>query len=249
MRARHRHLNPKAAGAILALDSRYGFSVANGANISTWDDRSDTNDATDAGQTARQPTWQSGALNGQPAVRFDGGSVTPTNADELRVTLATAITANSLSCFSLSKKTLGGASSNFSRVFSLSNNDAADFNNTNSLVLDQTQGNTADPQVFRNSATVTKISADYDEWVLHSFTLDGTAVNARKAGGTAATGTTSATALNSNRINIGGVRAFATDSYFSGDMALITVVTSVVSAALRRRLEHAAAYSFKLVCA
>lgn len=248
MRARHRHFNPKAAGAVLALDSRYGFSVANGANIATWDDRSDTNDATDVGQTNRQPTYQTNQLNGQPVIRFDGNA-TAANADELRVVLATSITSNSLSCFSISLKTNAGRSSTqFSRIFSLSLNDAQDFNNTNSILFDQTEANGADLQIYRNSSQVTNIAANYGEYYLHSFTLNGTAVSSRKFGETATTGSTSATALNSNRVNIGGVRAFTPDSYLSGDIALITIITAVVSDALRKRLEHAAAFSFKQTC-
>lgn len=70
MRARHRHFNATTAGASLVLDARY-LNASNNDSISTWTSRSGSNDASQA-TAANQPTYVTGQSGGQPALRFDG---------------------------------------------------------------------------------------------------------------------------------------------------------------------------------
>lgn len=72
MRARHRHFNCAAAGATMCLDSRYGFSQADASAVSTWDDRTSTNNDGTQATSASRPTYETNELNGNPVVRFDG---------------------------------------------------------------------------------------------------------------------------------------------------------------------------------
>jgi hypothetical protein len=243
MRARHRHFNPRDAEALVALDSRYGFTLSDGDPVSTWEDR--TNNNNDATQTSTaRPTYETRELGGQPVITFDGSN------DQMSVaTLSTAITSNALTLLTVSNKFAAGTSANeFSRVISLSNGAAQDFNNTNSLLIDQTQGNTGDLQVFRNSASVTINAGDYAATYIYSTVLDGTAVTSRSNSTGTQTGATSATPLNANRLTIGGVPFASNDSRMNGNIPMVTIIRAVVTNALRKRLEHAAAFSFKIAC-
>ena len=248
MRARQRHFNPKDAGAFLALDSRYGFSLSDGATISTWDDRSDTNNAIQ-NTSARQPTYETNELNGQPVVRFNA-SATAANCDEMVVSLATSVTSNALSWFTISKKTNAALpTTTYSRILALNNGVNNDFGTTSGMVmLAQTEPTTADLEIYRNSTSITLLAANYNTYYIFSATLNVTNVNSKRDGANSTNGTTSATALNSSKINLGGINYFTTDSFLSGDIALAIVIRSAVSDSLRKRLEHASAYSFKIAC-
>ena len=70
MRARQRHFNAKAAGADLVLDARFLTASDNDA-IQTWTSRTGINDATQATLAAR-PTYKVNTSGGQPTLRFDG---------------------------------------------------------------------------------------------------------------------------------------------------------------------------------
>jgi hypothetical protein len=70
MRARHRHFNPKTAGATLVLDARF-LTASNDDAIGTWTSRTGINDATQA-TAASKPTYKVNMSGGQPALYFDG---------------------------------------------------------------------------------------------------------------------------------------------------------------------------------
>lgn len=74
MRARQRHFNPRDLGASLVLDARF-ISQGNGTAISSWPDRS--GNAYNAVQATggKQPTFETAGVSGQGAVKFDGGDV------------------------------------------------------------------------------------------------------------------------------------------------------------------------------
>ena len=68
MRARQRHLNPKAAGASVVFDSRYITGLSDGDNVSSWNDRSgNANNATTA---SNYPTYETDGQGGNSVVRF-----------------------------------------------------------------------------------------------------------------------------------------------------------------------------------
>lgn len=231
----------------MALDTRFGFTVANGSAIGTWEDRTNNNNDAKQSTTTKQPTYNTNQLNGNPVITFDGTD------DSLRTdTLSSSITSNALTCLSISNKTAQGSTTTapFSRVFGLTNGNNFDFNNTDSIMSFIGSGNTflaGDYYVYRNSATATVRAGVYNETYLHSFTLDGSSVKSRLNNTAQTTGTTSATAMNSNRLALAYMEG-AADSFLNGNLAVITILKSVVSDALWKRLEHASAYSFKLTC-
>jgi hypothetical protein len=73
MRARHRHFNPKAAGADLVLDARY-INQSDNTAVSTWADRS--GNAYNASQAtgASQPTFRTARQGGNGGLDFDGSN-------------------------------------------------------------------------------------------------------------------------------------------------------------------------------
>lgn len=71
MRARQRHLNARDAGALLVLDSRFITGLSDTDPVSTWPDRSrNANNATST--STNRPTYKVNELNGNPILSFDG---------------------------------------------------------------------------------------------------------------------------------------------------------------------------------
>lgn len=71
MRARQRHFNAKDVGASGVYDARFIAGLANNAAVSTWNSRTGTNTATQANATF-QPIYKTDQFNGNPVVQFDG---------------------------------------------------------------------------------------------------------------------------------------------------------------------------------
>jgi hypothetical protein len=241
MRARQRHLNPKAAGAYTALDSRFEFSVATGTAISSWVSRTGSNNASQA-TGSNQPLYTTNAINGQPAILFDGSN------DFMAI--STSITANAVSVISVGQKTsLGGALNTASRLTVMWNTadnatNPGDYGNTKAWVV--FYYNSGAWRSYRNLAEILNITKGYVPSVFGAV-LDGSSVTGTIDGETA-TGTTSATALNSNEIRIGASSQSGGNGYLNGYVGYLVYFLSVLTAPMRRRLERGAGYSFKIAC-
>ena len=247
MHRRARHLNPKDAGALVALDSRFGFTVANGSAIGTWEDRTNNNNDAKQATTTKQPTYNTNQLNGNPVITFDGTD------DSLRTdALSSSITSNALTCLSMSNKTAQGSTTTavLSRVFGLTNGNNFDASSTDGLTLLIGSGGgfvAGNYYLYRNNSSVTARTGNYNQTYLHSFTLNGSSVTSRLNNTAQVTGTTSATAMNSNLLALAYAEG-GSNAFLNGNLSVITIIPSVVSGALLKRLEHASAYSFKLTC-
>lgn len=71
MRARHRHFNPRDAGANLVYDSRRVYGLSDNDPVSTWPDISRNGYDGTASSTGR-PLYRVGNQGGNPSIRFDG---------------------------------------------------------------------------------------------------------------------------------------------------------------------------------
>lgn len=71
MRSRQRHLNPSAAGATAVFDSRYIFNLSGGQSVATWTSRTGSNNISQS-NSIRQPTFETNQINGNPSVFWDG---------------------------------------------------------------------------------------------------------------------------------------------------------------------------------
>jgi hypothetical protein len=74
MGRRVRHFNPGHAGATLALDSRFITGLSNTDPVTTWEDRSSSNNDATQGTANDRPLFQTAYQGGCPALQFDGAT-------------------------------------------------------------------------------------------------------------------------------------------------------------------------------
>jgi hypothetical protein len=74
MRARQRHFNARGFGANLVLDARF-IDQSDNTAVTSWIDRSGNSNNADQSTVANQPTFQTNEINGNPVVQFDGASI------------------------------------------------------------------------------------------------------------------------------------------------------------------------------
>jgi len=250
MRMRNRHLNPENYGAGLVLDARY-INQSDDTAVSTWLDKSGNSRDATQGSATNQPTFQSQEVGGCGVVRFDGSD------DFLEITTGMDLLKNvaGATCISVRKLNATGADrcifiatvsgSTNSRFFIGQGGSGG--NNYITLVrrLD------ADSSSFANDSTP-KTNTNF---VIQSGSVNyagggAGAIIAFQNGSSATSASLSSTGntsnTNSTAIRIG--RNAANIQAFNGDISLVAVFGSLLSGAVRKRLEHAAAYSFKISC-
>jgi hypothetical protein len=236
MRARHRHFNPAHAGASVALDGRYGFSLSDGAEVATWEDRSaNNNDATQA-TSASRPIYKTGIRGGQPVVRFSQGRhISGTNT----------ITNNVLTAVCIFK--INTASLAYARVLTTSKNAAADTSSATIPIpiLRNNGGNNVSSWRFTTDRANIS-TATVDTWHHFCSTFDGTnCVNRLNE-------STSATAASTGNFDINqyrmGTAYSGGSSNLDGDIGSLSIFNAALSGSLRKRVQFANAFSFKLSC-
>jgi hypothetical protein len=240
MRARHRHFNPAHAGASVALDGRYGFSLSDGTEVATWEDRSaNNNDATQA-TSALRPVYKTGIQGGQPVVRF-----LPVGVTGKQMSGANIITNNLLTAICMFK--INAASNAYARVLTTSKDGLTDSNSALRPIpiLRNNGGNNV--SAWRNSVDRANIStATVDTWHHFCNTFDGTnCVNRLNESTSATVASTGNFDINQYRMGI----AFAGgSSNLDGDIGSLSIFNAALSGSLRKRVQFANAFSFKLSC-
>ena len=223
MRARHRHFNPKAAGAIAAYDARF-ISASDGDAISTWTSLTGANDATQA-TSANRPSYETNEINGAPAVLFNGS----VKQLEISITIPTDLTVVSVTRRGATARSTGvfGTNSAGTKRFSAylwTNNEVYTNYNvqkafgappilTGNFILSETKVGTTSNQVYQNGSS----------WRA------------------ALTGTTSSSSFT----RLGYSEFGVSPNHLLARTCLLDIAASD---ALRKRLEHAAAFSFKISC-
>jgi hypothetical protein len=231
MHRRARHLNPASAGATLALDSRFISGLNDGDAVTTWLDRTPNgNNATQA-TAARKPTYKTSVLGGSPIVRFDGG-------DSLGISNLVSPT-GLFTIILFVKKSTSGAETNLISTPGGNNLDEISFYTTSANLLAASTWGTIITQSFSNVTTP------------HIFTLNYTGSTNFNIG---TDGVLFAKTMNVNnprtarRINIGYLEFSGGVTYLNGDYGIANVFPTALESSLRRRLEHAAAFAFKIPC-
>lgn len=240
MRARQRHLNPKAAGALAALDARFVTGLNNGDAVSTWTNRTGSNDFTQT-STAR-PTFTTTSINGNPAITFDGvndlmGSPSITFLADFCVVAVARL--NRAPNYTPPRIDMIGGK--------------RDYNTTTprtqfAMYLTNTFGTTTNTfvqtEAYSSSSTLT------------SSIVNGASVSPT---GAVTSGTPAIVSCNFSGVNLGSAAAMQVGQcgltggnpesgyYAKIDLGYFTYVSGS-SASLRRRFENAAAYSFKIAC-
>lgn len=222
MRARHRHFNPRFAGAGLVLDSRY-INQSNNTAVSSWEDRSGNSRNANQSNTASQPTFQTNQSGGNGVVRFDGSN------DQLSLTsnLASVDTAIYTAFENGAPPTIyyiiGGSNVGYLTSFPTATEGVGVYDGSLARTATFSSGN------IRNVFGVVTTSRS------NIF------VNSREATYNATT-TPAAITIST----IGNRSDFPLN--FKGDICNVSLFTSSLSNSLRRKLEHAAAFSFKIAC-
>ena len=237
MRARHRHLNAKAAGASVVLDSRYITGLSDGSNVSSWSDRSgNSNNATTA---SNYPTYETNEQAGNPVVRFVSSSST-------RLSCSSAAFTGSGSRFLMAayKSTSTGTYIN-----TAAGQGAANTTGTWFTMAARTQFATGDPYIGGFGAdTQNNKSTPDNAWKVGTGAYNGTTLFTRK---NAVEIDSVARTLNTNNsvFRVGHDDGAGTlQEFWGGDIAYIAAGASTYSVPLLRRLEHAMGLSYKIAC-
>ena len=219
MRARQRHFNPTAAGAVAAYDARFITGLSDGTNMAEWPSRTRTNNATQS-TVANQPNYETNEINGNPVVNF-----TPANFEQFIVNITIP---NSFTIIKVFRRKnsgihnigLGGGrydpwwySDNVTYTSAFGSfNTHGTANASTGVFIDSWQKNqTVSSQVWRNGVSVGASQTPQ--------------------------------ASNSAFITIGRIYT----DYNNGAIGLITMIEQS-NAPIRKRLERGAAFSFKIPC-
>lgn len=189
--------------------------------VSQWNDISGNN--RNALALAFQPSTGLTTQNGLNVLNFNN-----------QVMIAPAsITSNSFTYFFVGSKTNAGtASHTYSRWMSLWNSGGTDYDNLNSIISSYTTttqgGWTPSTWAYRNNSTIIAKSHTYGLANLSVLRLSGSTVTQIHNGGSA-TGSTSATSLNVDRLSIGGAASGVADSFLNGWVGEIVVYNTALS--------------------
>lgn len=246
MRARHRHFSSKDCGSVLSLDSRF-INAANESTVSSWTDRSAGGRTAITPSGRNSPTLSAGGINGADTVLFTAASnqnLTTDNSNLFRnVAGATclivykAVTNSAQTCVFCDFT----SSSGFTRfgLFLNPSQISAARNNTTGSATSVTGGTPS------TNANIACIVANFTNNPLQSF-LNGASLGSQNF---AATGNTP----NDNSANptlLGGFRD-SSNTYvqtYNGHIGQVSAFQAAIAQPLLKRLEHAAAYSFKIAC-
>jgi len=234
MRARQRHLNPTAVGATAVFDARFGLTMADGAAVDTWSNRTGTNNATQSTSTLRPIYRATGGNANQPAVQFDG-------VDD-RLIHAISITVAPNLIMAIAKRTGGGNptalasftppnTANFSAIYTrwvTTDNWGFSPGSSGQSVLNQYKICSAVP------ANTNTASSSTTMWT-------------NGANETTVTGSRYAGDAQDRRV-LGAQEQVPSGGLLVGSISQVIAIPANVSAALRRRLEKAAGFSFKIAC-
>ena len=239
MRARHRHFNPRHAGADLVLDARY-INQADDTAVSNWADRSANAHTIEQDSAANQPKFRTNAMNGNPVVRFDGNDFL--NGGDICDLLDRGIT---MLCVAKFTSGATGAFCGKSRFASGSGRYSLfRQNNVMFSLFADTAGN--QNATIADTSTAARINVmAINAGSTNTLFLDG-AQQAQDATLAAASSydTTDEFFVGAYQSSTGTTPA---QLFLNGDIAQV-VVNFTHNTPLRKRLEHAAAFSFKISC-
>jgi hypothetical protein len=249
MRRRHRHLNARHLGAKLVLDARY-IDQSDNTAVSTWSDRSGNGyDATQASGSL-QPTFQTAEFGGNGVVRFDGSN------DVLNANGAAGVMRNvggGTLCAAIKYASVDDSVTRGALFFS--RGDSSGSTRAYEGLLGSggyaAGGRRLDANSFQTAGTSTYtqnrilIQTAVFDWAnsdLFVF-LDGTQAGSNTSFQT--NGNTSDSDSLAVRV---GLSDPAFNQYLNGDIGQAVAFNTALTASQRKRVEHAAAFSFKISC-
>jgi hypothetical protein len=243
MRARHRHLKPSSLAATIAYDSRY-INESDGTTIQTWGDRSGNSRDLSQSDSTKRPTFKTGIQGGCGVMRFDGSN------DSMSTSSYTVT--NVVSGLCVMKNTQTSANCIFERSTNFNNNNHAYMSFVeNGTTLSFSHKTTGSPVYVAANFTTRSTNfcivtyryggadASYEVYSNGSLLNKAYIANPNTLNGHA-TGTLNAATFVGARNNA--------QFFYNGDMGALMTIPEDVSAALRKRINHHAAFSFKIAC-
>jgi len=249
MGRRIRHLNPGSAGAVLALDSRFISGLNDGDAVTTWDDRSNSNNDATQSTSVSRPTYETNEQGGNPCIRFDGVN------DFLSYGTSVFGYTGDATVMAVIKAT--GAANEYGSVIS----EFSSYVTGTSIACQMTvfPNNAVEPctDVYgpggvRYNSTLTNSTWQIVAWSWSNWSTHKTNGNTRLAvGGLETSGATYGINPGTFSPAIRSIGRFDTnntnDNHLAADIGLICKLPEC-SQPMRKRLYHAAAYSFKIAC-
>lgn len=240
MRARHRHFNPSTVDAYAAFDARYGFSQADNTDVNTWQDRT-TNNKNATGTSTSRPKYRTAVMGGNPVVRFDGSN------DYLKVNNMTATTVTLIAVLSSTLNTNQQVCIQWGTSATPTNNQFHLWVTSSKYSCFYRDSNNVDRGISaaeNKTSSPTIVSTLFDS--VQRIWENG------KSGQTANTSGTlkqSASQIGIGvKLNTTGSTTSGETNWFNGDMGALTIIPKSLTNPIRKRLEHATAYSFKIAC-
>ena len=241
MRARHRHFNAKAAGASNVYDARFISGLSDNDAVGTWTNRTGSDNATQA-TAANKPIYKTNQLNGNPVVQFDGSN------DNLEFGQQSGSQAWAL-C--MVKRT---STNTYQGIYGLDRTTGSQpllgvSNHSDTNYGPVCFGNSSGSSAGVDSKWAKGSSLRQNEWrALYLVWLGGGSIGASYYNGW--DDGVSFALSDSNAIGTitssGVSRIGDTSNSFGGQIAIIVSGLTTSTNPLRKRISHAAAYSFKL---
>lgn len=240
MRRRHRHLTLGNGGASLCWDSR-PLTDSDGASLTSWVDRVTS---LTADQASNAPTVRRAIQGGQPVVRFGASTsrlaTANTNVARNKAAMTVIAVAAATNVSATVDQLVGQAASSSTGSARCALFIRSVRSEAGGRRLDANSYQSAQGGVMTNSTF--GILAGLFDWANAALTAYLNGIGSSRAGGFQTAGNSSDTAF---PVEIGGYNI--TGGRLNGDVGLLAFVETS-SAVLRRRFEHAAAYSFKIAC-
>lgn len=234
MRARHRHLNARAAGAKLVLDSRRITGLSDGDAVGQWDDVSGSGWNVTQSDSTKRPLYKTAIQGGQPVLRGDGAG------DRLiSSSVSTTQPFVEIVVFKRNSSDTNGAVI----CDSLNNTQCSNF----------TGAGADSPNNFSIAAgsTAFAYTAKDAEWKIVAVQYSG----ATSYGSTNGVKSTASSSIGNNGLNglsifdvRGNPNPLVSNYSMDGDIAQVILISSSLADPLRKRLEHSSALAFKLAC-
>lgn len=245
MHRRARHLNARHAGAGLVLDARRLTGLNDGDAVSTWNDVSGNGRDATQSTSGKKPTYNTNSVGGSSSLSFDGGDGLATSA------FNSSPAHVSISVFSLSAGSgfvweQGTGYLNNGDTWLLANNIYNIYARGSGEFPTQTSGKNVSGQSLSWAAA--------GVWNVVRSSCEGTVADhvAFKNGSqmnlvTGSANQNPGTSTYSLTLNV-GARNNASSAFITGKISYIARLFTNPSNSLRKRLEHSAAFSFKIQC-
>lgn len=242
MHRRARHFKPKSVGASLGFDSRFIFGLSNGSSISTWSDLSgNANDATQA-TSGNQPTYQTEISGGSPGVKFNGSTTSLACGSFVSVTEFSLITAINIVTANSTPRSIfyQGNYSVYTPLYNWIGLSAGTGSATK-----YSFGNYNNP----NDGSITSSATFLTGNQLVGGCVNDSGTNRLFINGSQDSTSTSQTInlSTSSRPSFGKIGPTNND-FYDGYILSVLLTPSVLSAPLRRRIDQAYGFSFKIAC-